>query len=143
MPLAAWVVAAFLGEPVDWCERPAVLRRQLGDPVEVRDQPEVTAWAADVLAGSNGVIDDEHVEDRGHADAPAGGSFEAGQRNGLDPGNASVVDPAQGDHADIGVVQLNDHLAGRFRTLDSLVNAERGRAVGCPGCHGRKRYSPG
>src|SRR6185437_17012577 len=75
--LAALVVAAFLGVSVNRCERPAVLRAERGDPVEVGDQSQVAVRATDVLARGDGIVDYEDVEDRGHADAPAGGSFEA------------------------------------------------------------------
>ena len=102
-PLAAGVDLPLLCVTVDRRPGPAGLSRERGDPLQVGDQPQVAAGAADVLARGDGVVDEEDVEHRRHPDAPAGGALQPSQRDGLGPCDAGVVDPAQCHHRDARV----------------------------------------
>ncbi len=93
--LAAGVRRAVLGVPIGGCPGPAGLGGQRGQPGEVRDEPEVPAGAVGERAAGGRVVDQEDVEAGRGADAPLGGVLQLPDGDGLHPGDAGVVDPAE------------------------------------------------
>lgn len=93
--LAAGVRRAALGVAVGRGPRPAGLGGERGEPVEVGDEPQVTGRAGARRRAGEGVVDQGEVEAGRGADTVLGGVFELGERDGLDPGEPGVVDPAE------------------------------------------------
>ena len=98
--LTTGVLVAVLGEPVHRRPRPARLRRQAHETVEVRVQPQVSTGPTGDPARRDAVVDAEHVEHRRHADTPTGGVRQPGHRHRLHPRDTCVVDVAQRDPVD-------------------------------------------
>ncbi len=134
-----------LGVAVPRGPGPAGLGRERDDPLDVGVEPEVAGGAADQPAGDDRVVGEEDVEAGGGADAPLRRVHQAAERHRLDPGDAGVVHPGDGDRLDPGAPQPVD---GGLRALAALgpvrPRRQHGAGDGGPGrAGGGPRGGPG
>src|SRR5205807_1274395 len=100
MPVALLVVA-LTRRP-----RPAGLRGEHGDPVQIGVHTQIADGAGRELPGDRDVVDAERVEHRGDADPPRGHRVHTGQWYALDPGDADVVHVGDRDREHPSFTQL-------------------------------------
>ncbi len=129
LPLAGRVGRAALLEPVGGRPGPAGLGGQCGQPAEVGNEPQVAVGAADARARRHGVVDQVHVEDGRHAHALLGRPRQPREGHGLDPGDARVVHPGEGDGVN----------AGRGEPRHGLLSRIHARSL--PAAPGRSKYA--
>src|SRR5207248_3643492 len=119
--LAAGVRLALLGAAVRGRPRPAGLRGQRGEPVEVRVQPQVTRRPAGQPTGRDRVVHAEHVEHRRRADPPGDRVAEPLHRYRLDARDAGVVHKGHGDRPDPAAGEVLDELTDPFGALHAGI----------------------
>ena len=99
--LASGVDGAVLVEPVAGCPGPAIRRRQHGQPIQVRDHPEVAFRGGQRGRPVDAARGRERIENRREPQPGPGGPGQAGQRHRLDPCCAAMVDEGRRDPADL------------------------------------------
>lgn len=123
---AAGVALALLGDAVDRGPGPAGLSGQDGQVVEVGEEAQIAVRGAEDVGGDDGVVREERVEDRGHADAPGRRRGEFRGRDRLHPAHARGVDVGQDDPVHTPPGQLRGQRGG---ALD-LAGTAAGQGVG-------------